>query len=100
MDNQQIIFNIVCAILASMSAIIAWFAKKSYADLDKKIEENDADIKILVERTYQLSMTLARNENVSVRLGEMNDQIKELTTAVNELKIGLARRDSQTNERR
>lgn len=97
MPNEQIIFNIACALIASLASVIAWFAKKNYADLDKKVDANTGDIRLLVERVHQLAILNARSESVTVGLTELKSEVKELTKAVEDLRIGMAR-SSQTNE--
>lgn len=91
MINSQIVFNVVCALIATATSIISWYQKRHYADIDKKIEDLQSSEKITTERMHQMALTQARSEALTTTINELKSEIRDLRSDVHEVKIQLTR---------
>ncbi len=88
-QNAGIIWNIICALIAAGSTIIAYFIRKSYDDLAKKQDSTDGEVQLLVERMHQLALAQARGESLSVSISEIKSDLKDLRNDVHFLKMNM-----------
>ena len=74
-----ILLGAVSTVFGLGASIIAYFAKRHYADLDRKNEEHGAEIRMLKESVHALQVQLARNETIADRLERIERVVTKLS---------------------
>jgi DNA repair exonuclease SbcCD ATPase subunit len=77
-QNLNMVWNIICALFAGATSIIAFFTKKSFSDLDKRIQNIEADSKLFTENIHRLAIQQAKNESIASALSDLKNEVKEL----------------------
>jgi len=95
--NGGVIWNIVCAIFAMAAGIIAFFAKNHYADIDKRIEALEGAEKQFVQSIHQIAINQAKGEPLMGTIAELKAEIKELRSAVHDLRVSISRNSSHSH---
>jgi hypothetical protein len=99
---MHMVFNILCALFAGATSIIAWFAKNHYSDIDKRLDSLEGFEKSSTEKMHQIALNQARSEQLNSAFSELKHEvreshastsadIKELTETINEIKLMMSR---------
>jgi hypothetical protein len=88
-QNANMLWNIVCALFAGSTAIIAWFTKNHYQDIDKRLDSLEAFEKQITERIHQIALQQAKGEPLTTAIAELKVEVKELRHTVGKLEVAI-----------
>jgi hypothetical protein len=88
-QNANMLWNIVCALFAGSTAIIAWFTKNHYQDIDKRLDSLEAFEKQITERIHQIALQQAKEEPLASAIIDLKTEVKELRHTVGKLEIAI-----------
>ena len=77
-EDAKLLWAIVAAVVSTMAAIIAYFQKRHYADLDRKFEDLTADRRHQAEQIRELFLAIARGERIEQTVARLEREIAGL----------------------
>ncbi len=75
-EDAHTLWNMAMGVIAACASIIAFFARKHWADLEKRVEQLEAGERILVERHHQLALQQAESKAMATALERVEGEVR------------------------